>query len=206
MTVSPTDTIASLDIRIAALEAEAVEMRRELSVRVVEAEHGQAGAAEAVDRLEGIVTAIESRVATYRTARDEAAAGMAALTAEIAEANAAHARARLAGMAREARKQAAEVHRSIDLLVAAVQALRECTKALWEEADGPTRRAALGELPRLLTDMPMVTHERLAHGGVLASRSAAFDQSAPAPSLEAHLDIALREIAPRPGRPARKEA
>lgn len=47
----------------------------------------------------------------------------------------------------------------------------------------------------------MVIHERLAHGGVLASRSIAFDVTAATPSAAAHLDIALDQIAPGPGRP-----
>lgn len=194
-------TVAALHERLTRLRAELDASRNARDAAQVKAANGVEGAQAEADRLDGEVQRLERSIATT----DEALAAVDRATAEIAtEADQALAKRdhdRMKALARAVRKAADELDAQVTAVGPALLALREATKALWEAADGPTRREALGELPRLLSDMPMVIHERLAHGGVLASRSVNFDRTADAPSIAAHLDIALREIAPPPGRP-----
>lgn len=195
---NPSASATELDGRIATLRAELAEIVEQRSAAIVTGDTVEAARLDAeANHRERAITATEAA----RGAVDEAAATLA----DEAEATRARReREKVKALARTARERAAALNESIDAVGVATMALREATKALWEAADGPTRRDALGELPRILSDLPMVTHERLAHGGVLGSRSPAFDRSAAAPSVEAHLDIALREIAPPPGRPKKE--
>lgn len=195
---NPSTSATELDERIATLRAELADIVEQRSAAIVAGNSAETARLDAeANQRERAITATEAA----RLAVDEAAATLAD---EEEAARARREREKLKGLARTARERAAALNEAIDNVGTATLALREATKAVWEAADGPTRREALGELPRLLSDLPMVAHERLAHGGVLGSRSPAFDRTAPAPSVEAHLDIALREIAPPPGRP-RKE-
>lgn len=192
---SPSTSATELDDRIATLRAELAGIVEQRSAAIV------AGDAAAADHLDAEAVRRERAIRAAEAARLAVNEAAVALADEAEEVRARRERENLKGLARTARERAAALNDAIDQVAAATMAVREATRALWEASDGPTRREGLGELPRLLSDLPMVTHERLAHGGVLASRSAAFDRSAPAPSVEAHLDIAIALIAPGPGRP-----
>lgn len=194
----PSASATELDQRLATLRAELAEIIELRSAAIVAGNPAEAA------RLDAEANQRERNIGATEAARQAVDEAATTLADEEEAATARKRREHLKGLARTTRERAAALNDAIDQVGVATFALREATKALWEGADGPTRREALGELPRLLTDLPMVTHERLAHGGVIASRSAAFDRSAPPPSVEAHLDIALREIAPRPGRPVKE--
>lgn len=194
----PSSPATELDNRLATLRAELAEIVEHRSAAIVAGNSAEAARLDAeANQREREIVGIEAA----RLAVDEAAATLAN---EEEAARAQREREKLKGLARDVRQRAAALNEAIDAVGPATMALREATKALWEAADGPTRREALGELPRLLSDLPMVTHERLAHAGVMASRSPAFDRSGPAPSIEAHFNVALREIAPPPGRPKKE--
>lgn len=194
-------TVAALHERLTGLRAELDATRNARDAAQVKAANGVEGAQAEADRFDVEVQRLERSIATT----EEALAAVDRATAEIAtEAEQAQAKRNqemMKTLSRAVRKAADEVDAQVTAVGPALLALREATKALWEASDGPTRRDALGELPRLLADMPMVIHERLAHGGVLASRSVNFDRTAEPPSVAGHLDIALREFAPPPGRP-----
>ncbi len=194
-------TVAALGERLSTLRSELEDARNARDAAQVKAANGVDGAQADADRLDADVQRIERAIAT--TGEAVAAVDRAAveIAGEAEEAQAKRDQDRMKALARAVRKAADELDAQIAAVGPALMAVREATKALWEASDGPTRREALGELPRLLTDMPMVIHERLAHGGVLASRSANFDRTAETPSIARHLDIALREFAPPPGRP-----
>lgn len=200
-----TETIARLEARFAEETAALEDARSRQRIALIGIEQGVAGAEKQADDLAKEVRERRDRIAALDETLGESRRAQAALAADAAEKDRARERERLKGMARKLRKAAAEVDEIVASVGPAVMVLREAAKDLWEAADGPTRAEALGELPRLLTDLPMVVHERLAHGGVLASRSSTFDRSAEAPSAEAHFDIALREIGPPRGRPAKAE-
>jgi hypothetical protein len=199
------ETISRLEARIAEETAALDDAKARQRIALIGIEQGAAGAEDQADTLAKEVRQRRDRIAALDDTLIEARKAQAALSADSAERGKARERERLKGAARKLRKAAAEVDEIVAGVGPAVLALREAAKDLWEGADGPTRTEALGELPRLLTDLPMVIHERLAHGGVLASRSATFDRCADAPSAEAHLDIALREIVPPRGRPAKTD-
>lgn len=199
------ETIGRLEARIAEETAALEDAKARQRIALIGIEQGAAGAEEQADALAKEVRERRDRIAALDDTLSEARKAQAALAADVAENDRTRERERLKGLGRKLRKAAAEVDEIVAAVGSAVTALREAARDLWETADGPTRAEALGELPRLLTDLPMVIHERLAHGGVLASRSANFDRSADAPSTEAHLDIALREIVPPRGRPAKAE-
>lgn len=199
-------TTAVLNERLGTLRAELDLAAEQRSAALVKAANGMPEAQEDADRLDAEAVRLERSIATTEQALSAVDRAAVEIAGEAEQAQARRERERLKGLARAVRKAAEEVDRCVAAVGPALHALREATKALWEGADGSTRREALGELPRLLTDLPMVIHERLAHGGALASRSANFDRTAPAPAVADHLDIALREIAPPPGRPKKSDA
>jgi hypothetical protein len=188
-----------LDEKLAGLRAELAKIIEQRSAAIV------AGNVAEAARLDAEANQLDRNIAAHEEARLAVDRAAETLADEQQAARAERARERLKKLARAARERAEELNEAVDKVGAATIALRQSTKALWEAADGPTRSEALGELPRLLFDLPMVTHERLAHAGVLGSRSGAtFDRSAPPPSVAAHLDIALRQISPPPGRPVKE--
>ena len=196
-------TIARLEKQILAVASEVqtleAERRRCLIVMAQEPENTSMEAE--AQRHAADIREKRDHLQALRGALEDAKDAKTALTADAATAQARRERDALKALARDTRQAAEHLDTVVTAVGPALLALREATKALWEAADGPTRREELGELPRLLSDLPMVIHERLAHGGVLASRSVAFDTTAKTPSTAAHLDIALDQIAPGPGRP-----
>lgn len=199
------ETIGRLEARIMEEAGALEDAKARQRIALIGIEQGAAGAEEQADALAKEVRERRDRIAALDDTLSEARKAQAALAADVAEKDRTRERERLKGLARKLRKAAAEVDEIVAAVGSTVMALREAARDLWETADGPTRAEALGELPRLITDLPMVIHERLAHGGVLASRSANFDRSADAPSAEAHFDIALREIVPPRGRPVKTD-
>lgn len=194
----PSAPAADIDENLAKLRAELAEIVEQRSAAIVAGNPAEAA------RLDAEANQMERNIAAHEEAQRAVDRAAATIVDEREAARAERLRERLKKLARAARERAEELNHAIDQVGPATLALREATKALWEAAEGATRREELGELPRLLADLPMVTHERLAHGGVLGSRSAAFDRSASPPSASAHLDIALRQIAPPPGRPVKE--
>ena len=200
-------TATALHERLAELqvEREALADARAAAITRNAMSPGDAATVAEIARLGASIATLDQDIAGNADALDRVRMAEGEITQDQEAAGAAAMRARLATLARAARKRATAIDEAADMLIAALREGREATKGLWEASDGPTRREGLGELPRLLSDLPMVIYERLAHGDVFASRSAAFDRSAAAPSVEGHLDIALREIAPPPGRPKNAE-
>lgn len=199
-------TIGRLEEQILSVanEVQALEGERRRALIAVAQE--QDGAEAEAHRRAADIREKRDHLQALRGALEDARQAEVAIEADALAAEAQHQREGLKGLARAARKAADHLDEQVSGVGRALLALREATKALWEASDGPMRSGELGEIPRLLSDLPIVIHERLAHGGVLASRSVAFDASAPAPSVTAHLDIALDMIAPGPGRPQKTGA
>lgn len=195
-------TIARLEEQIlsAAAELQSLEDERRRALIAVAQEHD--GAEAEAQRYAADIREKRDYLQALRGALEDARQAQAAVEVDALALQARKEQDALKSLVRLARKVAEKVDAAVTAIGPDLLALREAAKAVWEAADGPTRSSALGELPRLLSDLPMVIHERLAHCGVLASRSIAFDPTAPAPSVANHLDIALDQVAPGPGRPA----
>lgn len=199
-------TIARLEEQILSVATEVQALEAERRRALIAVAQDQEGAEADAQRHAADIREKRDHLQALRGALDDAKQAQDAITADAAAADAQRQREGLKVLARAARKAADDLDEQVSGVGRALLALREATKALWEASDGPTRSGELGEVPRLLSDLPIVIHERLAHGGVLASRSVSFDASAPAPSVVAHLDIALDMIAPSPGRPPKVAA
>lgn len=191
------DHATALDERLALLNDHLTELAHQRSAAIV------AGNDEEAKRLDAECAQLERDIAATMAARGAVDEAAAQLLAEAGEAEHMAMLAKLKKLARAARQRAAELNEQLDTVAAATLALREATKELWEAADGPTRRDALGEMPRLLANLSAVMVERLAYHHVMPSRMPLMDRSLPPPSVEAYLDTCLDLIAPGPGRPAK---
>lgn len=194
-------TIARLEEQILSVATEVQALEAERRRALIAVAQDQEGAETDAQRHAADIREKRDHLQALRGALDDAKQAQDSIAADAVAAEAQRERDGLKVLARAARKAADHLDEQVSEVGRALLALREATKALWEASDGPTRSGELGEVPRLLSDLPIVVHERLAHAGVLASRSVAFDASAPAPSVAHHLDTALDLIAPGPGRP-----
>lgn len=179
------------------------------AVQVLRSQRGAAitaGQVDEVERLSGEIAKARDRIEALEDAvlaaqEVEADAERASAGMEVVKA-----RKRLVERARAVRKLARAEDEAIDAVVEARLALRKGVSDLWNEADGPTRAIELDGLTDAINNLPMIANERLAHGFVLPSRVPLLDRSAPAPSIQEHLDIVLEAIAPGPGRPKKEAA
>lgn len=194
-------TVAALDERLTALNAE-LNQTRELAVAAqVKAATGGPGMQQEADRLDGEVLRLERAIAATCDALAAVDEASVAIADEAAQAESTRARKRLIAIVRKCRTLAEAEDAALDSVVVARAALREGLAELWEVSDGPMRSGELSELPSTINNLPLIAVERLAHGNVMAGRSPLLDRSAPAPSIADHLDRVLDLIAPGPGRP-----
>lgn len=196
-------TVARLEEQILSVATEVQALEADRRRALIAVAQDQNGAEADAQRHAADIREKRDHLQALRGALDDAKQAQDAIAADAVAAEAQREREGLKALARSVRKAADHLDEQVSEVGRALLALREATKALWEASDGRTRSGDLGEVPRLLSDLPIVVHERLAHAGVLASRSVAFDPSAPAPSVALHLNIALDLIAPGPGRPVK---
>ena len=82
--------------------------------------------------------------------------------------------------------EATKLNEAIDEVGEALLRVRQAALQMWEGSDVKQRANVLGGLPLLLSNMPMLIHERLASRKVLASRQMCFEPEAPPPCCVKH--------------------
>lgn len=182
--------------RLTALETD----RRRALIAVAQEKEGAEAEAQ---RFAAEIRERRDHLQALRGALDDARQAQGAIAADAVVAEARQAHEKLKAQARGVRDAADAVNVACDGVGAATAKLREACKQLWEMADGDTRREELGELPRLLGNLPAIINERLAFHSVLASRMPLLDRTAPPPCVTQFFDVSLDLIAPGPGRPAK---
>lgn len=106
-----------------------------------------------------------------------------------------HSRPFVIPLAEKVRERAVELDQAIDAVGAALLALREAARDMWDSSDGPTRREELGNLPRKLGTLEQVIAARLAFHYVLRQQEGVFlDREARPPSAERHFAHCLDQV------------
>lgn len=200
---SPGETIVALEKRVEATSAELDEIKGRQRIALIGVEHDKPGAQEEADALAIQVRDAKDRLQALRETIADARQAERQIADDAEGAAQDRYRKRLEREFRELRTLLKTEDAAVDEVIAADRAVRAKIERIYREvADGPTRTGELGELPRLVSTMASIINERLAHGGVLQSRSIAFDRDGPAPSVQQHFEGAvLTPIAPPPGRP-----
>lgn len=104
-----------------------------------------------------------------------------------------HSRPFVIPLADKVRERAAELDSAIDAVGAALLAVREAARDMWDSSDGPTRREELGNLPRKLGTLGEVIKARLAFHHVLPAPTL-LDREAAPPSAARHLAHCLEQV------------